>query len=85
MSDVDRVGEVDRIVASACNAHTADREGFTGWSRENLIALAQVHATVALAEAQEQAARAGAERLLEGLSFYEGDLTVRIWGEVKTK
>lgn len=85
MTEIDRVAEVDRVIASACNAHTADAEGFTGWSRENLIALAQVHATVALAEAQERAAIDGAERILQGLPTYEGDLSVRVHGQVKTK
>lgn len=78
MSEIDRFSEIDRIVASACNAHTADGEGFTGWSRTNLIALAQVHATAALAEAQEKAV----DQLVEHLPLHEGGLSVAVFGSV---
>lgn len=85
MSEIDRIAEVGRIVASACNAHVADENGFTGWSRSTLVALAQVHATVALAEAQEKAAIAGAQHLIDALPYYEGDLSVRVHGTVGTR
>lgn len=38
-----------RITAAALNGERANAEGFTGWSRADLIALAQLHATLALA------------------------------------
>lgn len=85
MNEIDRIAEVDRIVASVRDADIADENGFTGWSRSTLVALAQVHATVALAQAQEKAAIAGAQHLLDGLPFYEGDLSVHISGTVGTR
>ena len=47
MTGPEHVAEAERIIASARNAHVADENGFTGWSRDNLIALAQVHVGLA--------------------------------------
>lgn len=43
--------EAERVTAAAKSQSRADDEGFTGWSRADLAALAQVHATLALAAA----------------------------------
>jgi hypothetical protein len=43
--------EAERIGAAARSEDRAHQEGFTGWARGDLTALAQVHATLALAAA----------------------------------
>lgn len=43
--------EAERIAAACMSREQADLEGFTGWGRGDLAALAQVHATLAQAAA----------------------------------
>ncbi len=49
-----RRNEAERVLSVALgkgmNPHLADEQGFTGWSRDSLLALAQVHATLAIAD-----------------------------------
>lgn len=51
MNGPQHYAEAERVRASALNLHTADLNGFTGWQRDDLLLLAQVHATLALAAA----------------------------------
>jgi hypothetical protein len=93
VSDFDHFAEAERLLTRStdyletnlnrANSNESVRAAMNG--ADQIIARAQVHATLALAEAQERAVVAGAERLLAGLTFYEGDLTVRVFGEVRTK
>ena len=41
------IAEAERIIAAAKSEDVANQEGFTGWGRETLIALAQAHASLA--------------------------------------
>lgn len=50
------IDETNRVVASMMTFENASMHGFIGWSRLELAALAQVHATLAVAAATEEAA-----------------------------
>ena len=51
MSGPQHYQEAERIALAAQSLDVANREGFTGWTRSDLAALAHVHATLALASA----------------------------------
>ena len=51
MTGPEHYREAERIVRAAKSRYIADEEGFSEWSRSDLAALAQVHATLALAAA----------------------------------
>lgn len=50
-SGPDHYLEAERMAAAAKSIERANQEGFTGWTRSELAALAQVHATLAVAAA----------------------------------
>lgn len=52
--------EAERVRSVAMAPHLADQEGFSGWPRSELLALAQLHATLA-------ATAAAAEPLAQSL------------------
>lgn len=47
MTPHQHIKEAERILSAAKSRDVADQEGFTGWGREALISLAQVHASLA--------------------------------------
>lgn len=49
MNKIQHIAEAERILDSAKTFEAANMNGFTGWSRLELAALAQVHATLAVA------------------------------------
>lgn len=46
------IAEAERVIASMMTFENASNHGFIGWSRLELAALAQVHATIAVASAK---------------------------------
>lgn len=51
MTGAQRYIEAERAVSATLSADIANEEGYTGWAKADLLALAQVHATLALAAA----------------------------------
>jgi hypothetical protein len=49
MTGADHYKEAERILRAILSPHAASQEGFDGWARDDLTALAQAHATLAWA------------------------------------
>lgn len=51
MNGPEHYREAERVRQAICTPRDASEQGFDGWQRDDLIALAQLHATLALAAA----------------------------------
>lgn len=73
--------EMRQIAEDTAGAKNYPAHEAAKWGADHLTALAQVHATLAVAAAQYEAA----EFLADSLPTYEGDLSVRVHGQVSAR